>query len=142
MELNSVSISLPSAFSVEVKVLESDEVALVAVGDWLSSVVSAVCAALMSLLDSAESTLEMKVPSGSVPGVLFGESCSTWVRYFFALVVSPDLMADIRLERAESKLFVLVDDDDEVEVVEVVVSCEKSDEFCKPEIFIDPTHLA
>ena len=67
MELKSVATSEPISFNEE----ESDSGDMVPLpdGDWLWNVLSADWAALMSLLESAESTVEMKVPIGSVPGV-------------------------------------------------------------------------
>ena len=56
----------------------------------LCNFVSAVCADEMSLFDSAVSTLEMNWPSGLLESALAGVSCSSCVRYDFALVVSPD----------------------------------------------------
>lgn len=74
-----------------VDVLESALLALVVVGaSWLSSVVSADCAAEMSLPPSAVETLDRNCPSGLFASALEGVSCCTWLRYFSALVVSPD----------------------------------------------------
>jgi len=58
----------------------------------------------MLSLPSAVETLERNSPSGLLESVLEEESFSTSARYFFASVLSPDLIDDIRLVSALSKL--------------------------------------
>jgi hypothetical protein len=144
MELNRLSRSSPSSFSVE-ELLESEEdvadAALLAAGDSLSKVVSADCAEEILLSDSADSTLEMKVPTGSVPGVLTGDSFSTSARYVLALDVSPLLMAFIRPFMADSNVSPLVallveDVEETADVDELDASCENSVELEYDDMFI------
>ena len=61
--------------------------------------VKADCAAEMSL-ESAELTLERDVPSGLLESAFAGLSFCTSLKYFWASVVSPDLIADIRFVSA------------------------------------------
>ena len=92
-ELELASELLPAAL----EALDAAVVALLAVAlliAVLSSVVSALCAPEMSLLDSAVETLARNFPSGLLESEFEGSSCSTWARYFLALVVSPELIAD------------------------------------------------
>ena len=66
--------------------------------------VNALCAPAMLLSERAVETLERNSPSGLFESVFVGASFSTSVRYFLASVESPDLMADIRLVSALSKV--------------------------------------
>ena len=100
-----------------------------------SSVVSALCAELMSLSESAVLTLERNFPSGLPESAFEGESDCTWARYFSALLVSPDLMADSRLLSAVSKLLLLLEE----LLVEDELESEVSREIllCRVEMFIE-----
>jgi hypothetical protein len=96
-----VELSVVDALDVSLLV-----VALVVVGVvYVSSVVNALCAPLMLLSESAVETLERNSPNGLLESAFDGVSFSASARYFFASVVSPDLMADSRLESALLKLF-------------------------------------
>jgi hypothetical protein len=111
MASNRLTTSLATSLTAWLTVLESVLAggaggALVA---WLSSVVNAVCAAEISSFESAVLTLEINCPIGLFESALEGVSCSTCVRYFCADVVSPDWMADMRLENASAKAFLLVE---------------------------------
>jgi hypothetical protein len=79
IELNRFSMSWPSSFSVADE-SEEDEAAVPLSGVSFSNVVSAVCAEEMSLFDNDESTLEIKVPTGSLSVVELGESFFTSFR--------------------------------------------------------------
>jgi hypothetical protein len=133
MELNRFSMSAPSSFSVEALVESKEDVALDSDVS-LSKVTNADCAEEISLFDSADLTLVMNVPTGSVLDVLAAESFSTSARYLLALEVSPLLMAFIRLFMADSNVSplvaLLVEDVEETEDVdELVASFENSVEF-------------
>lgn len=92
-------------------------------GGVLSRVVSALWAAVMSLSESAVETLERNSPNGLLESALAGVSSSTSARYFSAEVVSPDLIAEMRLERALSKGFWLLEEEvPEAELVDDVAS--------------------
>jgi hypothetical protein len=98
-------------------------------------VVSALCAPEMLSSESAVETLERNSPSGLFESVLEGSSFSTSARYFLALDVSPDLMADIRLESALSNEFALLLEELEVDDVEDEASSVKRLEvLCELEI--------
>lgn len=102
--------------------------------------VSALCAPAMLLSESAVETLDRNSPSGLselvFESVFEEDSFSTSVRYFLASVVSPDLMADIRLVSALSKLSWLLAEELEVDEVDDVASSEKRELLCKLEICI------
>jgi len=95
-------------------------------------VVSALCAPAILSSPSAVDTLERNSPSGlfesmleSVLESVFDEdSFSTWARSVLAFVVSPDLMSDIRLDKAVSKEFLLLEVL-EVDEVEAAASSER-----------------
>ena len=72
--------------------------------------VSAVCAELMSPEESALLTLVRNSPRGLLESAFDGVSFSTCARYVLAAVVSPDLMAVLRLVNAESNEFWLLDE--------------------------------
>ncbi|MGA2570701.1 MAG: hypothetical protein ABSF23_09290 [Terracidiphilus sp.] len=120
--MNSFKMSFPSSLNTEL--LEDDELESELVcgggdgGVVLSSVVSALCADEMSLSASAVETEEMNCPIGLLASAFAGVSFSNWARYVFAELVSPDLIAAIRLESAESKAFLLVEEAPETDVVE------------------------
>ena len=97
---------------------EMEEVEDDAVED--SSFDKAVCALVMSFDDSAESTLERKVPSALEESALDGLSFLTSARCVLAPAVSPDLMEASRLASAESKDLLEEDAVDEVDAVEEV----------------------
>lgn len=97
--------------------------------------VSALCAPAMLLSESAVETLEINSPIGLFWSALAGASFSTWARYFLASAVSPDLMADIRLVSALSKVFPLLLVELAVDDVEDVASSERRElVLCKLEI--------
>jgi hypothetical protein len=81
-----------------------------------SSVVSAVCAPEILLLESEEETLERNSPSGLLELTLEGRDSSTWLRYCCASVVFPELMAEMRLESAVSNELWLLEELDVEEV--------------------------
>jgi len=142
MALNRLSTSFPSSLIPPVLELSLvDEVEAEAEvapeAEVLCSVVSAVCAAEMSLLESAEETLVRNLPKGLLESALDGLSFCTSARYFSASLVSPDLMEDMRPLRAVSKAFLLFEDELETEDEDEAVSCDSSElEFCKFEINI------
>jgi hypothetical protein len=134
MALNRLRTSCPSALSVEL--LEEDdeeasEVELVcaeAGTAYVSRVVSALCAPSMLLSESAVETLDRNSPSGLFALVFAGCSFSTSARSFSAEDVSPDLMADMRLESAVSNEFCLLEDEaPEVELADDVESSENNE---------------
>lgn len=85
--------------------------------------------------ESAVETLERNSPSGLFESVFEGSSFSASARYFLAFEVSPDLMADIRLESALSNEFVLLLEELEVDDVEEEASAVKRLEvLCELEI--------
>ena len=97
--------------------------------------VSALWAPAMLLSPSAVETLERNSPSGLLESAFAGDSFSTWARYVFASLVSPDLIAEIRLVSALSKAFVLLLEELETEDVEDAESSEKRELLlCKLEI--------
>lgn len=97
--------------------------------------VSALCAPAILLSESAVETLDRNSLIGLLESVFEGDSFSTSVRYFFALVESPDLMADIRPESALSKELPLLLE--EVLEVEDELSSENRELLCKLEICIN-----
>jgi len=139
MALNRLRTSFPnSLIPVPLELSLVDEVEVEAVVDpgagVLCNVVSAVCAAEMSLLERADETLVRNLPRGLLESALEGLSFCTSARYFAASLVSPDLMEDMRPLRAVSKALLFVEaleteDEDEA------VSCDRRElEFCKLEI--------
>jgi len=83
------------------------------------------------LSESAVETLDRNSLSGLVESEFAGDSFSTSVRYFFASVESPDLIADIKLDSALSKELPLLED---VLDVEDVLSSANRELVCKLEI--------
>lgn len=116
-----LSTSVPSWLSPEeLELSVAEEVELELGAEAFCKVVSAVCAAEMSPLESAEETLVRNSPSGLLESALAGVSFSTSARYFSASLVLPDLIDDMRPERAVSNGFlrVAVAEVDEVDVVD------------------------
>ena len=141
MALNRLRTSCPSALSVELldedEDEEASEVELLCAAEgvaYVSSVVSALCAPAMLLSESAVETLDRNSPSGLLASAFEGCICSTCARYFSAELVSPDLIADIRLVSALSNAFPLLDELDEAAVVDDVDSSENSELDCTLEI--------
>jgi hypothetical protein len=102
-----------------VELVEAVEVAVEGITE-LSSVVSADCAPEMLLFDRAVETLERNVLRGLVESelVLEDESFCTSARYFLASEMSPELIDDMRLVSALSKVLWLLLEVDEVDEVD------------------------
>lgn len=117
MELNRFSTSCTKALTVEVSVddaLEAEDVpaaelVAVALGAVAAfKVVNAVCAAEISLLESAVETLDRNWPTGLLESAPAGANFSAWARYVFAAVVFPELMAAISSANVLSNEFPLL----------------------------------
>jgi hypothetical protein len=136
MALNRLSTSAPRGLiPEELEPSVVDEVELELGLRVLCKVVSAVCAAEMLPLESAEDTLERNWPKGLLESALAGVSFCNWARYFSASLVSPDLIDDMRPERAVSKGFLLLLEVAEVDDVDEEASSENSElETCELEI--------
>lgn len=136
MALNSFSTSVPIWLIPAVLSLLA---ALVEPGAGaLCSAVSAVCAAEMFPLESADDTLARNLPIGLLESAFAGLSCFISARYFCASLVSPDLMEDIRPLSAVAKAFWLLPEVEEADDVEEVEEAARSENnelvFCKLEI--------
>lgn len=112
MALKRLNTSCPKALKAELPLLPARELAelveLLSEADdalWASRVESAFCAPEMLLFERSVDTFDKNFPSGLLGSAFEGASCCTWLKYFSASVVSPDLIADIRLDSAAPNVF-------------------------------------